>query len=225
MIKLRVNEQCHNFADSFGHNWEYFESNITDAINTAFLRTDSIEMNESDWSRLYYHKNNGCFMISAYRNENTEEVNKQKTDKLAKEIKSKGLGYIRILGGFIENKGTENEVEVIEESFFVPKPKNYTDEDFFKIAINFCKDYNQDSVLISLPNYTQFGYYDKQGKFDFSPGDRMIFNKEHIKEYFSELVYGRRHHIKFAFSEWIAVRHPSSVSQSVWMNKYNELNR
>ena len=225
MIKLQIKETKHNYTDSFGHNWEYFEPNIDEIINSAFLRVDNIEMNESDWSRLYYHKNNGCFMISAYRNENSEEVNKQKTDKLASELKNKNLGFIRILGGFIENKGTPNEVEVVEESFFVPKPKGVSDEDFFDVAIQLCKNYDQDSVLISLPNYTDFGYYNKQGKFDFSPGDRMIFNKEHIKEYFSELVYGRRHHIKFAFSEWIAVRHPSSVSQSVWMNKYNELNR
>ena len=225
MIKLQIKETKHSFTDSFSHKWEYFEPNIDEVINNAFLRIDNIEMNESDWSRLYYHKNNGCFMISAYRNENSEEVNKQKTEKLASELRDKNLGFIRILGGFIENKGTPNEVEVVEESFFVPKPKGVSDEDFFDIAIQLCKDYDQDSVLISLPNYTKFGYYNKQGEFDFSPGERMIFNEKHIKEYFSELVYGRKHHIKFAFSEWIAVRHPSSVSQSVWMSKYNELNR
>lgn len=225
MIKLITNNNTHNFTDSFGHKWEYIETNINETINNAFLRADKIEMNESDWSRLYYHKNNGCFMISAYRGENTEDINKQRTDELAKDIRNNKLGFIRILCGFIENKGTENETEVVEESFFVPKTKDYTDEEFFNLAIKLCKKYNQDSVLISLPNYIDFGYYDKQGKFDFSPGDKMIFNQEHIKEYFSELVYGRRGKIKFAFSEWIAVRHPNSVSQSVWMSKYNELNR
>ena len=225
MIKLQINELTHNFTDSFNRNWEYVESNITETINTAFLRSDNVSINESNWSRLYYHKNNGCFMISAYRNENTEEINKKKTDELAKELKAKGLGFIRVLGGFIENKGTENEIEVVEESFFVPKPKNVSDEEFFDIAIELCRTYNQDSVLISLPNYIDFGYYDKQGNFDFSPGEKMLFNDSSIKEYFSELVYGNKHHVKFAFSEWIAVRHPSSVSQSVLMSQFNELNR
>ena len=42
-----------------------------------------------------------------------------------------------------------------------------SDEDFFDIAIKLCKKYNQDSVLISLPKYTDFGYYDKNGDFRF----------------------------------------------------------
>ena len=124
MIKLITNNNTHNFTDSFGHKWEYIETNINETINNAFLRTDKIEINESDWSRLYYHKNNGCFMISAYRGENTEDINKQRTDELAKDIRNNELGFIRILGGFIENKGTENETEVVEESFFVPKTKD-----------------------------------------------------------------------------------------------------
>lgn len=208
--------------DSRGYRFKYVIESVSDKIKKIVSR----QFNESNWSRVLQHINDGCMMISACRGENTEEENAKKTDELAKDIRAKGLGYIRILGGYIENKGTDEETEVTEESFFVPKNKDMEDEEFFNIAIDLCKKYNQDSVLISLPDYTDFGYYDKSGNFDFSPGEKFIANDKEIGQYFSALVGGNRGGKKFAFSElkveWLAVRHPASHSQAIWMSKMNE---
>ena len=204
MIKLK-NENIVWKEDSKGRKFKYVIESVSDKI----MQMVSKQMNESNWGRIIQHIDNGCMMISACRGDKTEEENAKRTDQLANDIREANLGYIRILGGYIENKGTDNEKEVTEESFFVPKNKNMSDEDFFDIAIKLCKKYNQDSVLISLPEYTDFGYYDKN-----------------IGEYFSALVYGPRSKKKFAFSElkteWLAVRHPSSSYQAAYMSKMNE---
>ena len=92
-----------------------------------------------------------------------KKTNKKKTEELANDIRNAGLGYVRVLGGYIENKGTDAEVDVTEESFFVPITKGYDKQDFFDLAIELCKKYNQDSVLISMPGFVDFGYYDKKG--------------------------------------------------------------
>lgn len=221
MIKLK-NENIVWKEDSKGRKFKYVIESVSDKI----AQMVSAKINESNWGRIIQHIDNGCMMISACRGDKTEEENAKRTDQLANDIREANLGYIRILGGYIENKGTDNEKEVTEESFFVPKNKNMSDEDFFDIAIKFCKKYNQDSVLISLPKYTDFGYYDKNGDFDFSPGEKFIANDKNIGEYFSALVYGPRSKKKFAFSElkteWLAVRHPSSSYQAAYMSKMNE---
>lgn len=208
--------------DSHGWSFKYVIESVSKRI--AYLVSRQIK--ESNWSRIVQHIDDGCMMISACRGDKSEKENAKRTDSLATDIRNENLGYVRILGGYIENKGTEDEQEVTEESFFVPKNKDMSDEEFFDIAIKLCKKYNQDSVLISLPNYTQFGYYDKNGNFDFSPGEKFIANDKDIGEYFSALVSGSRANKKFAFQdvkvEWLATRHPASHTQAVWMSKQNE---
>ena len=110
-------------------------------------------------------------------------------------------------------------------------PKNYDREDFFNVAIKLCKKYNQDSVLISMPGFVDFGYYNKNGSFDFSPGEKLTFNDAKVGEYFSTLVKGSKRNNKWAFydtvksveTEWLALRHPSSVTQSVLMSKTGDI--
>ena len=202
--------------------FKYVIESVSDKIRDMVGK----QLHESNWGRINQHISNGCMMISACRGERTEEENIEKTDELAKDIRSNGLCFIRILGGYIENKGTDREQEVTEESFVVPKNKDMSDEEFFEIAIELCKKYNQDSVLISLPNYTEFGYYDKKGDFDFSPGEKFIANEKEIGEYFSALVKGSHRNKKFAFQdvqlEWLATRHPNSHVQAVYMSKLGE---
>lgn len=221
MIKLK-NESSIFREDSRGRSFRYEIESVSKKIENM---TKSM-FSESNWGRITQHIDNGCMMISACRGENSEEVNKKKTDELANDIREMGYGYIRILGGYIENKGTEDETEVTEESFFIPKPKKVDDNQFFNDAIKLCKKYGQDSVLISLPNFVDFGYYDKNGKFDFSPGEKFIANDKQIGQYFSQLVKGSRAGKKFAFDdikvEWLATRHPASHTQAVWMSKQGE---
>lgn len=210
--------------DSRGWKFKYVVGeNIADRISKLVSK----QMNESNWGRITQHIDDGCMMISACRGDKTEAENAKRTDQLAKDLRGYKFGYIRILGGYIENKGTPDEVEVTEESFFVPKPKDMGDEEFFNVAIRLCKRYNQDSVLISLPDYTEFGYYNKSGEFEFSPGEKFIANDKEIGQYFSALVKGARRNKKFAFqdevqTEWLATRHPANSIQATWMSKNGE---
>lgn len=209
--------------DSTGRKFRYEIESVARKIGNMLGMT----VKESNWGRITQHIDDGCMMISACRGDKSEAENTKRTDNLAKDLREYKLGYIRILGGYIENKDTPDEVEVTEESFFVPKPKDMYDEEFFDIAIKLCKRYDQDSVLISLPDYTKFGYYDKKGNFDFSPGEKFIANDKQIGQYFSALVKGARRNKKFAFddsvqTEWLATRHPASHSQAVLMSKNGE---
>lgn len=217
MLRITIdNDALYEYIDNNNRTWAY----------EKFMNNGKI-VKESNWSRITKHINDNCFMISGCRGDKTEKENKARTEQLADDLREYGLGYVRVLGGYIENKGTEDEMDVTEESFFVPMPKDYTEEEFFDVAIELCKKYNQDSVLISMPGYVDFGYYDKNGDFDFSPGERLTFND--IGEYFSALVKGSKRNIKWAFTdnkpktEWLAIRHPSSVPQSVWMRQHGEI--
>ena len=213
---LRINiepDNLYSYTDSDNRDWAY----------EKFWKNNDV-MTESNWSRLNKHLKDNCFMISACRGDKTEKENKQRTEQLAKDIRAKGLGFIRILGGYVENKGEADEREVVEESFLVPMPKNYAKYMFFDDAIELCKKYNQDSVLISMPEYVDFGYYDKNGNFDFSPGESLTFSNDKVGEYFSALRKGSKRNAKWAFTtEWLAIRHPSSVPQSVLMKQSGEI--
>lgn len=219
MLRLEIEEaNVYKYTDAFGRTWTY-EKNA--AINKLNMFTN---ITESNWSRLSKHIGNGCFLISACRGNKSNKENKVNTESLAKDLRFEGLGYVRVLGGYVERTPNGEEREVVEESFFVPKPKDVTDEKFFEIAIKLCKKYEQDSVLVSLPNFIEFGYYNGSGEFEFSPGEKLVFNDNSIGDYFSALVKGTKRGTKWAFTnEWLAIRHPSSVMQATIMSQNGEL--
>lgn len=222
MIKLTVSNSF-TVKDYNGRKWEYFTDNIGEFAKN-YMESVSRQISESNFGRLNQHIKNGCFLISACRGDKDEKTNKKNTETLANDLRQAGLGYIRVLGGYVETRDNGEKEEVTEESFFVPLPKDYDVADFFDVAIDLCKKYNQDSVLINLPEYVEFGYYDKNGDFDFSPGDKLQFDEKHVGEYFSQLVKGSRRNQKWAFTtEWLARRHPTSVPQSVYMSQRREI--
>lgn len=222
MIKLIV-ENSFVVTDDRGKDWEYISGDVS-TFAENYMDNITRSVNESNFGRLNQHIKNGCFLISACRGDKDEKTNKKNTETLANDLRQAGLGYIRVLGGYVETRDNGEKEEVTEESFFVPLPKDYDVADFFDVAIDLCKKYNQDSVLINLPEYVEFGYYDKNGDFDFSPGDKLQFDEKHVGEYFSQLVKGTRRNQKWAFTtEWLARRHPTSVPQSVYMSQRKEI--
>ena len=210
--------------DSKDINWKYRQvENIGSELKKLYS-----PVNESNLSRLTSHINNACFMISACRGNADEKTNLANTDKLAKELKNAKLGFIRVLGGYVEDTPDGNGRNVEEYSFFVPMPKTYEPEDFFNTAIELCKKFNQDSVLISMPKfdipeYEGFGYYNKNGELVFSPGSKISFADEDVKDYFSALIKGSKKGVKWSFkTEWLAVRTPDTHMQAVMMDSYRE---
>lgn len=214
----------YSLYDSTGHLMYFYKESVADCLQKFFDRHAKApsDLNESNFSRMLTHIDNGYCFISASRNENTDQENAEATDRLAYDIRSLGMGYIPILGGFIENKGMEDETEVTERSFIVPQPKDISDIEFFDAMIELCRKYNQDSVLLSMPGFCDFGYYDKNGNLDFSPGENLILTDEKVGEYFSALHKGSRRNKKFAFTEWLAVRRAGNVTDSVYLRMNGE---
>ena len=133
--------------------------------NDYFINGACYRFTDSTMSRILEHAQNGMFIISAMKGgfpigKTFEEftqaekekylADKEKTNQLRKDIQAAGFGFIPSLGGFKENEGTPDEIDVNEFSFIVPKGnKNISNKDFVEFAVSLAKRYNQDSVLIA----------------------------------------------------------------------------
>lgn len=119
----------------------------------------------------------------------TNEINNKRIQDLIKKIKASGYSYTPVYGGFIEDKGTENETNVYERSFIVYNhDRQGNTQDFQRLAdlaIQWANDYNQNSVLICAPNGTPT-YYKKDGSVDFELSKSAVFN-DYAQEYFTDL--------------------------------------
>lgn len=128
----------------------------------------------NDMARILNTFKYGCAVIGAMRSEYSDKENLQRSESLENDLRALGLGYRPSIGGFVENKGTENEVEVEELSFIVPYNKNkMTEEEFYSKMLDLCNKYEQESILLSLPTITE-------GKACYVKGDGnidMSFNK------------------------------------------------
>ena len=139
------------------------------------------------------HYNSGFVIVSASRSENTNQENNQLTKELFLKLKNSNYSYIPVFGGFIENKGSENEQHVYEKSFLI---LNYNKEgeelpfqDLKNFALEIWSEYNQDSVLLKSPN-GQPQYITRGGDVDMEfSGDIKI--NDLTQEYFTSFVKTR----------------------------------
>ena len=92
-----------------------------------------------------------CMFITAFRGENSKTVNRQRNKQLAQDIHNSDLTYIKCQGHWIENKGTAEEIDVVEDTYCVVD-NGYTNDDFVKLAVSWCKKYEQDAVLVTIPS-------------------------------------------------------------------------
>lgn len=111
-------------------------------------------LNEETINRIIdKHGKNGFIIISANRTDKDKQENKQNTISLIQDIKNSGYSYFPVYGGY---KGTDDVIDNYEPSFLVANYNRKCEQnDFIKLkeyAIQWCKKYNQDSVLIKSPN-------------------------------------------------------------------------
>lgn len=111
----------------------------------------------SSFNRAISHMNKTqCGFITAFRefdidgNKLTTNEKRRRNKILEKEIRGSGLTFIRAKGGFIENKGTDLEERVSEDTFCVINNR-FTPNDFIKLMVKWCGQFEQDSVLITTP--------------------------------------------------------------------------
>lgn len=117
------------------------------------------------------------------------EINNQRIKELVSILKQSDFSYTPTYGGFIENKGTDDEENVYERSFVVynhHKDGSVGDfEELRKFALDMAKKYNQDSVLIKAPKSNP-QYVKQDGEVDFGFDGDVAFN-DLSQEYFTDL--------------------------------------
>jgi len=129
----------------------------------------------------------------------TYSENVKRNKLLKKELQKRGYEVIDIYGGYIENFGSDNPIEVNEESFFVADINNRGDlekslielgEKFEQDSIAFAKA-NSDYYLIStnkcpdaFPGFGKIGVKIKLGKFNVGKTEQDEFYSKIGNEYF-----------------------------------------
>lgn len=111
----------------------------------------------SSFNRAIEHMNTKqCGFITAFRHQDSQgnllsnNENRRRNKELETDIKKSGLTYIKCKGGFIEDKGTEHESRVTEDTFCVINNR-FSHNDFTKLMIAWCAKYEQEAVLVTTP--------------------------------------------------------------------------
>lgn len=116
-------------------------------------------------------------------------INHKRVKEFVDILKQTDFSYTPVYGGFIENKGKENEENVDERSFVVYNHhKDGSVGDFGELrqfALDMARKYNQDSVLIQEPNGKP-QYVKQNGEVDFGFDGDIAFN-DLSQEYFTDL--------------------------------------
>ena len=105
-------------------------------LPTSFLR-------EARKSRLFQYiedPKKSFAIISASRGEHSMEENVERTRQLKADVRSLKLGYVELVGGYVETDENGNKIEVIEPSLLIP---GISKED----AIELGAKYEQESIL------------------------------------------------------------------------------
>lgn len=185
--------------------------NLIDYINDDTVYTPYVyeghqlqPLNEANLGQLLdRHSKNGYIIVSPCRGaedfgldandpkdiKKLQAINNRRIKEFINIIKTSPWSYMPVYGGFIENKGKDDETVVYERSFMIfnydkkGNPGNLND--LFDFGVEMSKKYNQDSFLYHEPG-KQPAYYDKQGTLDMTVGDKMKFN-DYAETYFTDL--------------------------------------
>lgn len=185
-------------------------NNVYESINN---HSSLISLNEVKARTLIdKHSKNGYAIINACR---------QRTRELIADVQSHGFSYTLSYGGFIENKGEENETNVYEHSVIVYAEKRdgtINPEELFNFALEECNKFNQDSVLIKMPNDVP-KYYKKDRSIDMVFPNDIKFN-DLSQIYFTDLHKNTERKMKqgskptrFSFTESYIAPKPQCYSE------------
>lgn len=110
------------------------------------------------------HGSNGMINISANRSDMPQERNDEKTRKLIEDIKKSGFSFLPTYGGYRAKNGVEDDYEpsfvVFNYDAKTGEPRDFNE--LYNYALQWCKKYQQDSVLIKAPGKNPI-WVDKNG--------------------------------------------------------------
>lgn len=163
---------------------DYINETNCDSVYTPFVYEDrKLEpFNEALYQLLDKHSENGYIIVSLCNDED------DCVRKLITILKKSPWSYMPVYGGFIENKGKENETVVYEKSFMIfnydKKGNPNKLDDLFNFGVELSKKFNQDSFLYHEPGKKPTYY--KYGKHISVFSDKMKFN-DYAEMYFTGL--------------------------------------
>ena len=163
---------------------DYINETNCDSVYTPFVYEDcKLEpFNEVLYQLLDKHSENGYIIVSLCNDED------DCVRKLITILKKSPWSYMPVYGGFIENKGKENETVVYEKSFMIfnydKKGNPNKLDDLFNFGVELSKKFNQDSFLYHEPGKKPTYY--KYGKHISVFSDKMKFN-DYAEMYFTDL--------------------------------------
>lgn len=163
---------------------DYINETNCDSVYTPFVYEDrKLEpFNEALYQLLDKHSENGYIIVSLCNDED------DCVRKLITILKKSPWSYMPVYGGFIENKGEENETVVYEKSFMIfnydKKGSPNKLDDLFNFGVELSEKFNQDSFLYHEPGKKPTYY--KYGKHISVFSDKMKFN-DYAEMYFTGL--------------------------------------
>lgn len=163
---------------------DYINETNCDSVYTPFVYEDcKLEpFNEALYQLLDKHSENGYIIVSLCNDED------DCIRKLITILKKSPWSYMPVYGGFIENKGEENETVVYEKSFMIfnydKKGSPNKLDDLFNFGVELSKKFNLDSFLYHEPGKKPTYY--KYGKHISVFSDKMKFN-DYAEMYFTGL--------------------------------------
>lgn len=122
------------------------DSRILRVIESKLRHLEDNTILESGLSKLYEHSQDHDFgIITACRSEYNVRENQQRNKSLKAKLRALRYGVTAIAGAYIENYGSENAIEVREDSYFVVDllNKGTLEDDLRRLG----EEFEQDSVL------------------------------------------------------------------------------
>ena len=185
---------------------------------------------ESGLFRIKRHSENGFFTISAFRGADKDgnvisyKDNMARTKKLEADIKSAGLGFIQLYGGWVEKDEKTGEDRQVEEvSLFVPYKDGYDVKKFVALAEKLAKKYDQEGYIVCSPEDKIITLYNR-GKLvdggDFESESKGPFKISKMPDYYSRLRKAGQSKIKYVFE---GVRTPNNAFDAMMLSRSGHL--
>jgi hypothetical protein len=145
---------------------------------------------ESNLNRILdHHTKNGFIIITSYRNEKNDKLNKKDFHALKIIVQESGYSYIPVYGGFIENKNTPEERIIQEPALFIPNRVVHSDraeeDKLVEFGMMLCDYYDQESFFYQPENSDKAYYLDKDGNTDATFTGKTVNDLTQI--YFTDL--------------------------------------
>ena len=173
-----------------------------EAIRASIAREGELpNVRESKIGRIYQHMEDPeskFAIISANRSENSDSENIASFSELKKIVRKElGLGYIELVGGYVETAQDGTTVEVVEPSLLIPGIKKSD-------ALDLGQKYRQESILMKNGRVMQYlrttgNIGEVDGEFKCCDNRGNFTLKSAMTPYFSRLRKGGDRNVKISF--------------------------